>query len=282
MLPSWDPDRLAKKIPFNLALCGGRRMGKSSAVSSILQTMKSRFDLIIAFIGSANCNPVLKEQMLINWDDRFFFPQWEQNLIDKLLQQQEKLKEQGVTRNILILMDDVVLNSDADEQLAHMAMRGRHFNISLAMCSVSYTSLPKRARRSLDCLLVFSLPMQSDMQVLTWEYTQKARMARFALSHLEDYECLVLETLQKKQKLYVWKADFVQLSDLRKIPKNPLSQEPGLSKTSDESGTHSAHQREPHSDNNASVKDRIQSWEVRNRGSPSSGKNRDDPPRGAR
>ena len=257
-------------------------MGKSSAVSSILQTMKSRFDLIIAFIGSANCNPVLKEQMLINWDDRFFFPQWEQNLIDKLLQQQEKLKEQGVTRNILILMDDVVLNSDADEQLAHMAMRGRHFNISLAMCSVSYTSLPKRARRSLDCLLVFSLPMQSDMQVLTWEYTQKARMARFALSHLEDYECLVLETLQKKQKLYVWKADFVQLSDLRKIPKNPLSQEPGLSKTSDESGTHSAHQREPHSDNNASVKDRIQSWEVRNRGSPSSGKNRDDPPRGAR
>ena len=163
-----------------------------------------------------------------------------------------------------------------------MAMRGRHFNISLAMCSVSYTSLPKRARRSLDCLLVFSLPMQSDMQVLTWEYTQKARMARFALSHLEDYECLVLETLQKKQKLYVWKADFVQLSDLRKTPKNLALREPGLSKTSDGSETLSEHPRESRQDNNASVKDRIQSWEVRNRGSPSSGKNRDDPPRGAR
>ncbi len=60
-------------------------MGKSSAVSSLLQIMKSKFDLIIAFIGSANCNPVLREQMLINWDDRFFFPQWE-HLIDKLQQ----------------------------------------------------------------------------------------------------------------------------------------------------------------------------------------------------
>ena len=73
MLPSWDPARLADKIPFNLALVGGRRMGKSSAVSSLLQTMKSKFDLIIAFIGSASCNPVLQEQMFQSWDDRFFF-----------------------------------------------------------------------------------------------------------------------------------------------------------------------------------------------------------------
>jgi len=238
-------------------------MGKSSAVSSLLQMMKSEFDLIIAFIGSANCNPVLREQMLINWDDRFFFPQWEQNLIDKLLQQQEKLKEQGITRNILILMDDVVLNSDADEQLAHMAMRGRHFNISLAMCSVSYTSLPKRARRSLDCLLVFSLPMQSDMQVLTWEYTQKARMARFALSHLEDYECLVLETLQKKQKLFVWKADFVQLSDLRKTQKNQALQDPDLSKTSDGRETPSERPPGDRPTDNTSLQDRTRSREDR-------------------
>ena len=200
-------------------------MGKSSAVSSLLKKMNDKFDLIIAFIGSASCNPVLKELMAIYWDDRFFFSRWEDNLIEKLLSQQEELKLGGTTRNVLILMDDVVLNSDADEQLAHMAMRGRHFNISLAMCSVSYTSLPKRARRSLDCLLVFSLPMQSDLQVLTWEFTQQAKMARFALARLDDYECLVLETLQKRQKLYVWKADFVHLEDLVRTRKSLESQE---------------------------------------------------------
>ena len=38
-------------------------MGKSSAVSSLLVRMKSKFQLIIAFIGSAACNPVLEELM---------------------------------------------------------------------------------------------------------------------------------------------------------------------------------------------------------------------------
>ena len=200
-------------------------MGKSSAVSDLLMRMRDKFDLIIAFIGSASCNPVLEEMMKQYWDERFFFPQWEDGLIQTLLSQQEDLKKQGLTRNILILMDDVVLNSEADEQLAHMAMRGRHFNISLAMCSVSYTSLPKRARRSLDCVLVFSLPMQSDLKVLTWEYTQNAKMARFALSHLGEFECLVLETLQKKQKLFIWRADLISLGSLGQIQKNPMSPE---------------------------------------------------------
>ena len=272
MLPQWDPRRLETKIPFNLALCGGRRMGKSSAVSSLLEIMKNKFDLIIAFIGSASCNPVLKEQMFQNWDDRFFFSQWEQGLIDALLKQQETLKLNGITRNVLILMDDVVLSSDADEQLAHMAMRGRHFNISLAMCSVSYTSLPKRARRSLDCLLVFSLPMQSDMKILTWEETQKARMARFALSHLKDFECLVLETLQKKQMLFVWRADFVALRDLRQSnTQNPELQARDLLKKPGESETPEAHPHSPRPSGNVSVRGRIQSWESRTTSKPASG-----------
>ena len=261
MLPSWDPDRLASKIPFNLALCGGRRMGKSSAVSSLLKRMKNKFDLIIAFIGSASCNPVLEELMGLYWDKRFFFSKWEDSLIEVLLTQQEKLKLNGTTRNVLILMDDVILTSDGEEQLAHMAMRGRHFNISLAMCSVSYTSLPKRARRSLDCLLVFSLPMQSDMKVLTWEYTQKARMARFALSHLDDYECLVLETLQKKQKLFVWKAEFVSLQELGRTRRKLESREHEKSRTEASSATPLEHRQPTRPSGTSESEGRTQSSE---------------------
>ena len=55
--------------------------------------------------------------------------------------------------------------------------------------------------------------MQGDMKVLTFEYAQKARMARFALSHLSEYECLVLECLEKRQKLFVWRADYVDDPD---------------------------------------------------------------------
>jgi hypothetical protein len=225
MLPSWNPDRLVKKIPFNLALIGGRRMGKSTTVSDLLWRMRKEFDLVIAFIGSAACNPTLRGLMEKYWDSRFFFSEWNVNLISTLLEQQEAQKlRTGVTRNVLILVDDVVLSSEADEQVAHMGMRGRHFGVSLMMCSVSWTSINKRARRSLDCVLVYSMPMSGDLKVLTSEFAQQQTMARFALRSLKDYEALVLETLEKRQRLFSFQANL--------LTENSSCTEPEKSETS--------------------------------------------------
>ena len=148
MLPSWNPERLRERIPFNLALCGGRRQGKSTAVSDLLSRLHTSFDLVVCFVGSASCNPTLKMQLELWYDPRFFFSEWNVALMAHLLQQQEDLKRRGVTRNVLVLVDDVVLTSKAEDQLSHLAMRGRHFGISLMCCSVSYTSVPKSTRRS--------------------------------------------------------------------------------------------------------------------------------------
>ena len=141
MLPQWDPDRLQQKIPFNLALIGGRRQGKSTAVSDLVMRMRSRFDLIVAFIGSAACNPVIHHIMSESFDPRFFYSEWNQPLGAGLLRQQEKLGADK--RSILILMDDVILSGKSEDQLNHMAMRGRHFGVSLIMCAVSYTTTQK-------------------------------------------------------------------------------------------------------------------------------------------
>ena len=172
--------------------------------------MRDKFDLVICFVGSAACNPFLEHLLTENWDPRFFFSEWDPDLISKLLRQQEELLAAGIKREVLILSDDVILNSKADDQLAHLSMRGRHFRISLMMCAVSYTSLPKRMRRSLDCMLLFSVPMRGDLLLLTSEYcTNNARVARHVLNQLRDHECLVLETLMKKQELFTWKADLL-------------------------------------------------------------------------
>ena len=168
--------------------------------------------------------------MAQHWDARFFFPAWDNKLIARLLEQQEKLKKAGIERQVLILMDDVILDKHADDALAHMGMRGRHFNISCVTCSVSYTTLPKRFRRSLDCLLVYSLPMTGDLQILTWEFTQRAQMARWALGNLEEHQCLVLETLQRRQALFVWRASLgaseCSASDEPETPEAPSEPEP--------------------------------------------------------
>ncbi len=215
MLPQWNPDSLRSKIPgINLALVGGRRMGKSTATAALLWRWSDKFDLVLCFVGSANCNPVLQSLLARYWDPRFFFSEWSEPMIKKLLQQQERLEKK---RSVLILVDDVVMNSKAQDQLSTIAMRGRHFHISLCIAAVSYTTLPKRVRRSLDAVLVFSLPMKGDLKILTWEYTNNTRVAEFALHRLQEHECLVLETLTRKQRLAVWKADYFSDRDVRTL-----------------------------------------------------------------
>ena len=190
--------------------------------------MCSKFDLVIAFIGSAACNPVIHQLMVENWDRRFFFSEWKPDLIKKLLKQQEAAGPDK--RNVLILVDDVVLTGPEEQQVSHMAMRGRHFGISLMFCAVSYVTLPKQCRRSLDCLLIYSLPMQGDLKVLTWEFATHNSMAEHALRNLEDHCCLVLETLERKQQLFLWKADLLTVVERSSLPeygksKNTVSSE---------------------------------------------------------
>ena len=172
---------------------------------------------MICFIGSAACNPTIEAMMERFWDPRFFFAQWSQPLIDKLLEQQERLKKAGTPRDVCILVDDVILSSSAEEQLSHMALRGRHFNISLCMAAVSYTSLPKRVRRSLDILFCYSCSMQGDRKILMWEYANNANMAGFMLRNLDEHQCLVLETCRRSQQLKLWRAGLLTPEDFRNI-----------------------------------------------------------------
>ena len=218
MLSTWDPERIHDRIPLVLAAVGARRCGKSTAISHIVYQMYDKFDLVIAFVGSAACSPVLEAMLDRNpkWDTRFFFSKWNQPLVDKLLEQQEKLKKKGIDRHILILVDDVVMGSKDEEQLAHMCLRGRHFNVSVIMCAVSYTSINKKCRRSLDFLLCYSCPMQGDMKILSWEYANNSSSAGFALNGLEEHQCVVFETSRKRQKLFNWRAQMLTPEDFRR------------------------------------------------------------------
>ena len=206
--------------------------------------MFDKFDLVVAFVGSAACSPCLEAMMVRNehWDERMFFPRWNQALVDKLLDQQTDLKKRGIERHVLILMDDVVLTGRDADQLAHMCLRGRHFNVSVMMAAVSYTSICKRARRCLDFLLVYSCPMSGDRKILSWEYASNSHTADFALSHLEENQCVVFETSRKKQKLYNWRAQLLAPEDFRRSSLPVLGRSPQLARGSSSARRRAARQ----------------------------------------
>ena len=155
-------------------------------------------------VGTPSCQPALHAMMEQYWDPRFFFSTWDTGLVTRLMKQQEELRARGIERHVVILVDDIVLTSEAAEQIAHCAMRGRHWLISLFMCAVSWSTLPKRVRRSLDICMVFSCPMASDIKLLCSEYASNSQMAEFMMRQLDDHQCLVLETVTKQQRLYLW------------------------------------------------------------------------------
>ena len=118
MLPTWDPERLAEKIPFVISAVGGRRMGKSTLITHLLSRYAKRFDLVISFAGTAACSPQLGRLIENKWDVRFQFGEWNSELMTSLLAQQERLKKQGIQRQVAILVDDIVLSSkDEDEEM---------------------------------------------------------------------------------------------------------------------------------------------------------------------
>jgi hypothetical protein len=176
-------------------------MGKSTLVTHLLRQSR-KFDLVISFTGSTACSPEMRELMESRWDPRFQFSEWKQGLVTRLLEQQERLKKEGIERQVVILVDDIVLSSKDEDALAHLCLRGRHFNVSVLACAVSYTTLPKRCRRALDALFLFSCPMAGDCQILCSEYAQRSRMARYLLNQLPEFTCLVMETLERRQRLY--------------------------------------------------------------------------------
>jgi hypothetical protein len=153
-------------------------------------------------MGTSACSPEMRRLMEEEFDPRFVFSEWNQPLMDALLKQQETLKIQGHNRQVVVLVDDIVLSGRDEEALAHLCLRGRHFNISVLACAVSYTTLPKRSRRSLDVLFLFSCPMAGDCKILTQEYSNQARMARYCLQNLPEWTSLVLETLERRQRMY--------------------------------------------------------------------------------
>ena len=204
MHKTFQPRQLIESMPFVTMLIGSRKMGKSFLCNHFCRLISNQYGLIISFMGSPMCNPTLASFV----DPRFLFNQWQRTLMVKLEEQQLELIEEGRPRNVLILVDDIILDSDDQKSLEHLAMRGRHFKVSLMCLSVSWSQFPKNVRRACDFVFLFSLGCKSDRDLLLSEYSQNPSMANFMSSkcYQERHRCLVLSMNQARQEIFFYKA----------------------------------------------------------------------------
>ena len=189
-------------------MVGNRRQGKSYLNNHFCQSLADEFDLIISFMGSMHCNPELHQFLeSVGYED-FQFDKWDSELMTRLEEQQLELMRQGRVRNVLILIDDITLEHQDKEKLAHLCIRGRHFHVSVSMLSVSYSNFHKSCRRSSDIICLFSLGCQTDRELLMNEFAHKRHTCEFYLQQIvaKPYTCAILNLNEKVQKIYWYKA----------------------------------------------------------------------------
>jgi hypothetical protein len=129
------------------------------------------------------------------------FDKYSIHFLETLRKQQEDLKNRGTPRRVLLLFDDVEVDSETASTLGFFASRHRHFDVSMAYCSVRYSNVHKTYRASTDALLLFSTPMASDRKLMLLEYAQSPRFASFCMQDLQKHQSLVFMS-GFKQELY--------------------------------------------------------------------------------
>ena len=194
--------------PFVLLMVGNRRQGKSYLNNHLCRELASDYDLIISFMGSKHCNPELHSFLETQGYDEFQFNQWDSDLMTRLEEQQLELIQQGRIRRVLILVDDITLEHNDREKLAHLCIRGRHFHVSVSMLSVSYSNFHKSCRRSCDFIVLFSLGCATDRKLMMEEFAHKKHTCQFYMNQItqKDHTCAVLNLNEKQQKVYWFKA----------------------------------------------------------------------------
>ena len=187
----------------NLLICGQRKVGKSYLTSRLLTKLAEQglADLVILACGGSG---PYSQPMSKYYDPRFCFREWPQELFDVLWRQQGDLIKQGRKRSVVIIIDDINMNSSAKDAIITCALRGRHRNISLIQLCISWTLAPKVYRRSVDAIFLFNLPLSSDKECLSREYSsfQSWENTYFLIEILEQHHCLVLVTLGGRVKMY--------------------------------------------------------------------------------
>jgi len=202
-------ERFYERLPLCASWIGFRKSGKSFSLSLVVRYLVSRgaFKRIILFLGNRFCNPELVQLVEKHFDARLIFSAYSEELLQKILDQQEKLRTLSEDNHCLIVFDDVYSAAGRHGPgMNKLFQSGRHYLISCITSCVNFYDIAPSARRSLDFCVLFSNITRADTLFLTNQFLNKGLIetARFALRTNKLYCGLVIETCPV-QKLYLLK-----------------------------------------------------------------------------
>ena len=218
---------------FSSIIYGQRRSGKTTWLKWFLWTQRYEYDRVVVF--SSTCFNGDFQQFM---NPKLCYPHYDERVMQAILDAQAGVPAQQ-REKVLIILDDVLDEETAFRKRGKNALvtcytMGRHYNISVIMCTQYAKSIPTSWRRNVDFALIFYTFSPDMMEVYYKEYgglLSKNQFMSILKQCTSDHQALVVMPCSKStiiQKYYqLTRADTnVPKFFIGKPPKEEKEEEP--------------------------------------------------------
>jgi len=169
--------KLVPKHPFRFMLSGASGSGKTTVLLNLLKRFyinndkSSYFDEIYAIGPTVKFDDMWKE---LDLDDDHLIEKPTIEVLEQIYKEaEEEVKQKGIDRStkILIVFEDIISHAKfmRSTEFLKAYVMGRHFGISVMVCTQSFTKVPRACR--LQCTQIAFFPSsQSEMKLMNEEY----------------------------------------------------------------------------------------------------------------
>ena len=204
----FEPESMPKH--FAAVIYGQRRTGKTTWLKWLLWSMQHDYDRVVCYSST-----MFKGEFQQFMNPNLCFPHYDEASLQAILDNQAATPA-SVRENILVILDDVLDSESQFRKRGKNALvtcysMGRHYNISVIMCTQYAKSIPTSWRRNVDFAVIF-YTFSADMADIYYkEYGALLSRSQF-MSILQqcttEHQALVVRPCTKSRHMQ----DFYQLT----------------------------------------------------------------------
>lgn len=184
------------------SLVAKRGSGKSVLLKYLVDMCKDEFSKIYVICPTETVNNFYSSMV----EENCIFDEWNEQWADTLIKkmtEQNKGKKKEEKKNVLVILDDVMSDTNFHQSpaLKKLYMRGRHINIAVIATCQYLHNLPPVCRNNADWCIVGQMNRQS-VQLLAEEYLsgdlEKPDFIRLYNYSTKDYGFMVINNTSIK------------------------------------------------------------------------------------
>lgn len=183
-----------------IGIIGGRGSGKSLLAKDIMYHLR-KVPVGVVMSGTEDGNGYYSEFV----PSLFVYNTFRADVLKGILDKQMKLKRQGRTREVFVVLDDLMFNSEKvmkEDIIKELWMNGRHSGITIIVIAQFATDLgPPKLRGQIDYVFAFREPAVLDRKRLYEMYfgilPNFQEFNKVMQACTENFECLVMDKITK-------------------------------------------------------------------------------------